>query len=441
MIQRLLLLGCTLFALAACGSDATDATDAGDAGATTGEAPPVSVRVMPAEVGAIQSWIYSQGTARAIRREFLSFTEQGRVTHVADDLRPGSPVKRGQLLAHQAPERPQAELSAARAAVKEAEATLNLARVTLSRYQTLVEQRSASRQELDQARVEVEQAAAARDSARAQLAQAQVGLDDSRLVSPIDGVLARLNIEEGRYFSPQAVDTSSEQGALRSVPALVIDPSRFEVRADLPSYLFRDLAAGARAQVGGRPPRDGDQMDPDTLDHVIRGEVHAISPSLDPETRTFEVIVQTTSDSPRLQDGEFVALWIARPAQESVLTVPMEAVRNRNDQSFVFVLDDERQIVTERRVTLGQQAGDRRAVLSGLEPGERVVTDGRARLNDGQKVRVIEGEAAAATRSPASPADAALSAGAHDAPASPAANPARVDAAPAAGEPSAGAAR
>ncbi|MBU4611092.1 efflux RND transporter periplasmic adaptor subunit [Achromobacter sp. GG226] len=214
-------------------------------------------------------------------------------------------------------------------------------------------------------------------------------MDDSRLVSPIDGVLARLNIEQGRYFSPQAVDSSSEQGALRTVPALVIDPSRFEIRADLPSYAFQDIQAGARAQVGGQPPRDGDAMDPETMKDVIAGTVHAVSPSLDPETRTFEVIVHTTSEAPRLQDGAFVALWIARPAQAAVLTVPLDAVRHRNDQSFVFVVDTERGVVAERRVMLGQQAGDRRAVLSGLEPGDAVVTDGRARLTDGQRVRVI----------------------------------------------------
>jgi len=385
MMHRLLPIACA-FALAACGSNDSDAPAAD---AARDEAPAVSVRVAPAEVTDIQSWAYSQGTARAIRREFLSFTEAGRVTHVDDALRVGSRVKTGQLIAHQAPERVQADFNAARAALREAEASLQLARVTQSRYRTLVEQRSASQQELDQARVEVEQASAARDSARAQLAQAQVGVDDSRLVSPIDGVLARLNIEQGRYFSPQAVDSSSEQGALRTVPALVIDPSRFEIRADLPSYAFQDIQAGARAQVGGQPPRDGDAMDPETMKDVIAGTVHAVSPSLDPETRTFEVIVHTTSEAPRLQDGAFVALWIARPAQAAVLTVPLDAVRHRNDQSFVFVVDTDRGVVAERRVMLGQQAGDRRAVLSGLEPGDAVVTDGRARLTDGQRVRVI----------------------------------------------------
>src|SRR5690606_22832902 len=155
---------------------------------SAGQARPVSVRVTAVEPRTLQSWVYSQGTARSRQREFLTFTQQGTVSYVDPELRVGSPVKKGQLIAHQAPDRVQA----ARAALAEAEANLALAEVTRRRYETLIEQRSASRQELDQAVVQVEQAKAIRDNSKAQLAQSQLTVDESRLVSPIDGVLARL---------------------------------------------------------------------------------------------------------------------------------------------------------------------------------------------------------------------------------------------------------
>src|SRR5690606_14252559 len=131
----------------------------------------------------LQSWVYSQGTARSRQREFLTFTQQGTVSYVDPELRVGSPVKKGQLIAHQAPDRVQAELQAARAALAEAEANLALAEVTRRRYETRIEQRSASRQELDQAVVQVAQAKAIRDNSKAQLAQSQLTVDESRLVS------------------------------------------------------------------------------------------------------------------------------------------------------------------------------------------------------------------------------------------------------------------
>lgn len=351
--------------------------------------PPVSVIVVPAQHRNLQAWVYAQGTARSRQREFLTFTQAGMVTHVHPDLRVGSSVAAGQLIAHQAPERLEAELQAARAGLAEAEANLALAEVTRQRYETLIEQRSASQQELDQAVLQVQQARALRDSSRAQLAQAQLGLDESRLISPIDGVLARLNIEKGRYFTPGVVQTNTEQSALRSVPALVVDPDHFEVRVDLPSYVYRQIEVGAPAIIGDAPLVEGKSLDPLLVVEHVAGVVHAVSPSLDPESRAFEVIVHTDGEAPGLQDGEFVAVWIAREELSNVLAVPLEALRFRNDQAFVLVVNEESSRVSERRIEVGQQAGSYRAVTDGLSEQELVVTDGRAALHDGQRVRIL----------------------------------------------------
>src|SRR5690625_124207 len=253
--------------LAACGEE--EAADA-----SPGE-PLVSVQVVEVERRELQAWVYSQGTARARQREFLTFTREGQVTFVDPELRVGSPVEAGRLIAHQEQDRVQADLQAARAAASEAEANVRLATLTRERYQTLIEQRSASRQELDQAVVQLEQAKAARDSARVQVVQAELAVHESRLVSPIDGVLARLNVEQGRYFSPGTVQTGTEQGALSTVPALVIDPSQFEIRVDLPSYEFRRVQAGARAVLWGTPPANGYVVDPHEGGGRISGSARA----------------------------------------------------------------------------------------------------------------------------------------------------------------------
>ncbi len=382
------LVALLALALSACSGQDEPVDDAAQS-AAPGNVQAVSVSVLPVERRQLQGWVYSQGTARSRQREFLTFTQQGMVSFVDQKLRVGSPVKAGQLIAHQAPERVQADFQAAKAGLAEAEANLALAQVTQKRYETLIEQRSASQQELDEATVQVQHAMAARDNARAQLAQAQLGVNESRLVSPISGVLARLNIEKGRYFMPSTVQTNTEQSALRTVPAMVIDPTRFEVRVDLPSYDFRQIQTGARAVIGETPPIDGRDLDPESRQDSVAGSVHAVSPSLDPETRTFEVIVHTEDSDHLLQDGEFVAVWIAEPALEEALAVPLEALRFRNDQSFVFVADVQNGKVSERRIELGQQAGNYRAVTDGLTEGEWVVTDGRAALNDGQPVRIL----------------------------------------------------
>lgn len=388
--QYLLLIFIVLLGLTACGGNSEpEPAEEAAAQQRSGQSQPVSVNVATVEPRKLQAWVYSQGTARSRQREFLTFTQQGMVTFVDEKLEVGSPVSAGQVIAHQAPDRVEAELQAARAALAEAEANLSLAQVTQRRYEALIEQKSASQQELDQAVVQVEQARAIRDNSKAQLAQARLTVNESRLVSPIDGVLARLNIEKGRYFMPSVVQTNTEQNALRTVPALVIDPDRFEVRVDLPSYDYRKISVGAEAVIGDTPPRDGQNLDPLLQADHVRGRVHAVSPSLDPETRTFEVIVHTEGENPRLQDGEFVAVWIAMPEQPEVLAVPQESLRFRQDQAFVLVVDPQTRRAAERRVELGQHADGFRAVLSGLEQGEQIVTDGRAALHDGQQVHVL----------------------------------------------------
>lgn len=392
--------------LAACGGSAPEEGGADDNVA--------SVRAVPVGSGQVQSWVHGQGTARAARREFLSFTAEGRVTYVAPGLRIGSRVRRGQLIANLEPDRvradltgAEAEFASAEASRREAEAARDLARITLERFETLLAQRSAAPQEVDQARAEYAQALAASRRAEAQaragaaqVARARVLFSESRLVSPIDGVIGRLNVERGRLFSPQTVQTQTEQSALRTVPALVIDPSRFEVTVELPATRYREIAVGGEVLIGTGPAaartgrgddRHGREAGPPlpASRYEIRGVVEAIGASLDPETRTFEVIVRTTTPNPPMQDGEFVTLWIARPLGPETPAVPLEAVRYRGERPYVFVVDREAGVARQRDVVLGQLGDGLYAVLDGLHPGEQVVTDGRQALTDGQRIRLL----------------------------------------------------
>ena len=409
-------------ALAACGSNEEPTPAEIEAAA---EAAAISVRVVRVNVEPVQNWVYSQGTARAVRREFLSFESAGRVAYVNPNLKIGRPVRRDQIIAYQQTTRSQAELTGARsdlsvakASQSEAAAQLELARATFERYRILLAQDSASKQEYDEAKTKLAQARAAATKANAQarasaaqVSTAQVTVSESRIVSPISGVLARLNIEKGRYFSPQAVNTQNEQGALSTVPAVVIDPSSYEITIDLPSYAFRQIATGADTlivasqaptlvrQPSEGAPRGGSSGPPVPIDQInTRGRVDAISPSLDPDKRTFQAKIRTTSGALNLQDGEFVSVWIAGREVVNALTVPFESLRYKTGQAFLFVYDPKTKKVAERKVQLGVQGANGYAVQSGLNPNDLVVTEGRAGLSNGDRVRLLK--AAPAKRAP-----------------------------------------
>ena len=426
MTARTLLAAGLLVTLSACGGGGEE-----EAETTATEQTATSVEIVRAGTGSIQSWVYAQGTARASRREFLSFESAGRVAYVDQSLDEGDRVRRGQLIAYQRPDRAAAgvanaraslagarsEVAVAQASQREAAANLELARETFERYRQLLDLNSASQQEYDEAEARLAQARAGRAKADAQLnsvranvnaaqagvGEAQVSVTESRIVSPINGVLARLNIEQGRYFSPQAVQANSEASALSSVPVVVIDPSSYEITVELPAFERGSIAIGSevliasnemtpssagrtqeRAGIGsGRAPSLA------VSENAVRGRVAAISPSLDPERRAFQVTIRAQGGSTRLQDGEFVTTWIAgRQAQDTVI-VPYDAIRYEDNQAYVFAYDPRTRTVKRRRVSLGLQGVDGVAISANLPAGTPIVTSGVERLSDGDRVRRI----------------------------------------------------
>lgn len=386
----------------------------------------VSVRTNTVSRTTLQTWIFGEGTARALQREFLSFESAGRIAFVDPNLKEGDTIQLGQVIAYQQQDRSNAELAIAsarivdaeselasnEASLEEARTNLNLAEKSFQRYEVLLQQESASLQEHDEARARLEQSRAALtrtqrqllaarsqiESARAQMQSAELISKESKIASPINGTLARLNIEQGYYFSPQQVQATSEAGALNTVPVVIIDDSIFEITVNLPSYEFQQIETGrdvliqrdrsslVQATAQSMPPSDY-ETSPST--QYVRAEVYAVSPSVDPDTRTFAIKVRTLSEESKLQDGEFVTAWIAGPTAEQTLTISLDATRYDNGQAYVFVVDAHTNTVSRRNVELGLQGRDRQQVHSGLEENLQVVTTGRSRLGEGDSVRVL----------------------------------------------------
>ncbi len=431
MTIRSALSACLLLALAACGGG-SDEAESEESAAAAEAAQAISVEVARAQTGDIQSWVYAQGTARAAQREFLSFESAGRVVYVDPNLEEGDSVRRGQVIAYQQQARAEAGVASARASLagartevqvaqanqREAAANLELARETFERYRQLLALNSASEQEYDEAEARLAQARAAKAKADAQLAsvrsgvsaaqaqvdEAQVSVSESRIVAPINGVIARLNIEQGRYFSPQAVQIGSESGALSSVPVVIINPSSFEITVQLPAFERDAITVGSEVLIdtneGAFATGDRTEARPGigagrapglaVSDNAVRGRVSAISPSLDPERRSFQVTIRSSAAATRLQDGEFVTVWIAgRQAQDTVI-VPYDAIRFEDNAAYVFVYDPQTRTARRTSVRLGLQGIEGVAILSGLEANTPIVTSGVERLSDGDRVRRIE---------------------------------------------------
>lgn len=120
------------------------------------------------------------------------------------------------------------------------------------------------------------------------------------------------------------------------------------------------------------------------------GEVIRISPVVDPETGTFRVTSEIADLDGKLKPGLFGRVNVHYDLRKAVPVVPREAVLTEDEQSSVFIIDEEGS-AQRRPVTLGYEQQGRVEVIQGLSAGDRVVTAGKGSLSDGARVEIVGG--------------------------------------------------
>jgi len=300
------------------------------------ELPTLSVRAQ--KVGQEVYPIFEEvvGTVRAQLRAVVEAKMSGRVE------------KAGDLLVQLDAAEIQARLDQAAAVQQQAEADLQ-------RFTTLLEQEAVTRSEFDavQARQRVAQAA---------VSEAQSLLSYARVVAPFDGVITRKLADVGDLAAPGRPLLEME------------DPTRLRLEVGVPEALLGRLEQGnpVRVRVGA-------------LAQDLTGTVSEIAPAADPGSRTFMAKIDLPTH-PDLRSGQFGRAAIS-VGEFSAVRVPAGAVTQRGQLEMVFVaLDGKAQL---RLVKTGKQMDDTVEILSGIDPGETVITDGLAELRDGQPVSIL----------------------------------------------------
>ena len=370
----------------------------------------------------ISDWILAEGTIRAVRKAFLTFEVDGKVTEIGSlpgqgEIREGMQVKgpengrEGQLIARLMDKdyaenlkiaetntlRAQRGVEIARAQLEKSERTIDLAQVKFDRIRQLRGKKVASQQQFDEAQASLRLAEAELASDRAELAAAKAtvlvarnqealaarNLERTKIRAPWDGRIARLNIRQGKYVSPDALSIADDDAMAQSFPVVLIDDSEFEVAVEIPVIRHDGLRDGQQAflkrQQGAFSKTEvtGEEWHP--------ARVHAVAHALSPDTRTLRVTLRSMGEKPALIDGERVSAKILR-AQKLAIVVPVEALLHRDNQTEVFVVSPTDWRVSRREVETGIREGGRIEILSGLSSGEQVVTQGRHRLTEGDQV-------------------------------------------------------
>jgi len=212
--------------------------------------------------------------------------------------------------------------------------------------------------------IDFEIARTAIEQTESALAIANLQLDDTTIKAPVDGVIAELYISEGSTIGPQA-------------PVALQVSNEVEVSIEVEEGRIRQVFKGqdVSLQVSAYPGQE------------FPAKVTSVAPVADQDTRTFTVKITPVDQEGLLRSGMYANALLLIDEKKDTLLVPRDAVTMAGDQEFVFVADGN--TVDKREVTTGLANDGQIEILSGLEPGETVVTAGQPNLVDGAKIEVV----------------------------------------------------
>jgi RND family efflux transporter MFP subunit len=278
-------------------------------------------------------------------------------------------------LAHAARSETEDAVTETENAVASATASVELARVTHARYEDLLGKASVSQQEFDesQARLKSSEAAfqmavakrrqvvARRSQGEAEVTAARVALGYATINAPFDGLVTERKADPGSLAMP-------------GTPLLVVEREgslRLETSIDESRQNVVRIGENVTVEIEG-------------LDHVISGRVDEIVPSVDSSTRTLTAKIDLPH-TPGIWSGMFGRAVFAVGKREALL-VPQSAILERGQIRCVHVVEGD--TARLRLVTLGEEQGDSREILSGLTAGERLVIAPPPLLADGGRVAI-----------------------------------------------------
>lgn len=273
----------------------------------------------------------------------------------------GDRVVKGQVLAQLNTDSLVVELASAQAALSEAQASLEQAKATLERSRKLERSGGVSAQDLTLQQTAVNTAKARVQLQEAQVARAQLNFKRATLVAPDDGVISSRNAAEGAIAS-----AGSELFKL-------IRHSRLEWRAEVSAARIHMVKPGQRVALRAS---DGAK---------VHGSVRQVAPSLNSSSRTGIVYVDLL-EGHQLKAGMHLSGDISGDEQE-ILVLPLASISMRDGRAYAFSVKDSKAQIHE--VAVGRTLGDEVEIISGLQEGVAVVSQGAGFLKSGDTVKVV----------------------------------------------------
>ena len=335
--------------------------------------PPTAVTTTVAEKSQWQPTLETIGTVTAINGVTISTDLAGIVSKIAFES--GSQVKAGDLLVQLNTDQEQAQLA-------QAEAQRDWTQITLTRNQELVAKKTVSQSDYDSATAQFHQAQATVDQFKALIAR-------KTLRAPFAGVVGIRQINLGQYLN-----TGDAVVTLQSFDPIYVNFS-------LPQQNLSQLTVGQSVEIN---------MDA-YGDKVFPGKVTAINSLVDQNSRNVQIQATLPNSETQLRPGMYAKVKVVLPEAQEVVAIPSSSIHYAPYGDSVFIVSELKSDagktfkgVKEQFVKLGQSRGDLTAIVSGLKPGDEVVTSGVFRLRSGEAI-IVNNKATPGSETSPTPSD------------------------------------
>lgn len=336
--------------------------------------PPAAVAVQAVKKGKIVREYTAGGQLAGIRTATVAPKISGKVASVP--VAAGQAVREGDVLFTLDSTDAENQVRQARAALAVAQENKKLADVNrasakkqLERYRQLYEAGAVSADTYEQYVLKYEQAAAPVPEAQLAQAEAALATQETNLANhtvraPFGGVVAKVSVDPGEMVTPT------------SQCVTLVDLSRVKVEVAVGEQEVNKIRPGQTCRVTVAAARS----------EPFPGTVTAVAPAADEKTKGFTVEVTLDNPAGILKQGMYAEVHLVTDTAEEVLTVPVEAVLNKDGRRVVFVVEGGE--AKERTVTVGLTDGRLAEIKDGLKEGEQVVVTGNQSLTNGSKVIV-----------------------------------------------------
>ncbi|KAA5534836.1 efflux RND transporter periplasmic adaptor subunit [Taibaiella lutea] len=343
--------------------------------------PPTSVSVAEVTEGDAVYLEDFPGTVTALNQVEIRPQVAGYITAI--HFQDGQQVKKGQLLYTIDQQAYQSNVNQAQANVAVAQANLNKAQKDADRYTALDKKDAIAKQILDHALADLESSKMQVKAAQATVNSLQTNLKYASIYAPFDGTIGISQVKVGTSVYQQSLLNTVSSDDPMAVD-IAIDQTKI---ARFISYLGKDKEVEQDSIFTLKMP-DGSV-------YPSSGHLALLDRSVDPNTGTLKARLVFPNGQKNLKAGITCNVLVKHNNTDKSLLIPNKAIVQQLGENFVFVVFNGKQ-VSERKVVLGNKADENIVVLSGLEKGETVVTDGVQKLKDSSFVQIGPAPAAPA---------------------------------------------